>query len=68
MMLKRFKGDTQNRSCDGVPATTSLVHPVDVAFNATFKAATDTMATARLHVQEHLDEYSMCTEKSMRVL
>ena len=37
------------------PATTSLVQPVDVVFNAPFKAAIDTMATA--HLQEHLDEY-----------
>ena len=33
------------------PATTSLVRPVDVVFNAPFKAAIDTMATA--HLQEH---------------
>ena len=37
------------------PATTSLVQPVDMVFNAPFKAATDTMATA--HLQEHLDKY-----------
>ena len=36
-------------------ATTSLVQPVDVVFNAPFKAAIDTVATA--HLQEHLDEY-----------
>ena len=39
-----------------VPAgTTSLVQPVDVVYNAPFKAAIDKMATA--HLQEHLDDY-----------
>ena len=37
------------------PATTSLVQPVDVVFNAPFKAAIDTVATA--HLREHLDQY-----------
>lgn len=39
-----------------VPAvTTSLVQPVDVAFNAPFKAAIDAMANS--HLQENLDDY-----------
>ena len=39
-----------------VPAgTTSLVQPVDVVFNAPFKAAIDTMANN--HLQENLDDY-----------
>ena len=39
-----------------VPAgTTSLVQPVDVVFNAPFKAAIDTMANN--HLQKNLDDY-----------
>lgn len=39
-----------------VPAgTTSLVQPVDVVFNAPFKAAIDAMANS--HLQENLDDY-----------
>ena len=39
-----------------VPAgTTGLVQPVDVVFNAPFKAAVDRLATA--HVQENLQDY-----------
>lgn len=39
-----------------VPAgTTSLVQPVDVAFNAPFKAAIDKMATA--HLPDNLDDH-----------
>ena len=39
-----------------VPAgTTGLVQPIDVSFNAPFKAAVDRLATN--HVQEHLQDY-----------
>ena len=39
-----------------VPAgTTSLVQPVDVVFNAPFKAAVEKQAT--MHLQENLDSY-----------
>lgn len=50
------------------PATTSLVQPVDVVFNAPFKAAIDKMATA--HLQDNLDDYvhGKITASARRVL
>ena len=37
------------------PGTNSLIQPVDVVFNAPFKAAIDAMANS--HLQENLDDY-----------
>ena len=37
------------------PGTTSLIQPLDVGFNAPFKAAVDRLATQ--HVQDNLDAY-----------